>query len=614
MTARGWKKIGIVGALVAVVAVFFALGLDRYLTLEAVKASRQELLGLFEKSPMTVVAGYVAVYLVVVGLNLPGALVLGLLAGALFGSLAGTVIVSFASSIGATLACLLSRYLLRDWVRRKLGSLTERVDRGVRAEGAFYLFSLRLIPIIPFFAINLAMGLTAMPLTTFYWVSQLGMLPGTFVFVNAGSQLARLDSLSGILSPGLIISFVLIGLLPLAAKKLLAVLRKRRGDEAGAPAVDSPLDAARAFGQAPDAELAATAAAVAAGCTECGACVQACAFLTAYGTPKKIATALTGADGSTPADPYACSLCRLCTAVCPEKIDPAAMFLAMRRQAVAREAVDLSRYKTILGYEARGHSALFAWQGLPSGCDTIFFPGCTLPGTRPEVVRRMYGHLQGQIPNLGLVLDCCHKPSHDLGRQAHFEAAFGPLRDRLAAAGVKRVLTACPNCHKIFNQYGGPLEAVTIWEHMAEHGGPAVTPAAASAVIHDPCPMRAETAVQTAARTLIAAAGVTLEKTKSEGKRTLCCGEGGSVGFVNPTLAKAWGARRVELADGRSVVTYCAGCAGFLSRAGAKVVHLGNLIFEPQTAMAGKSPVAKAPFTYVNRLRLKSWFKRSFAA
>ncbi|MDP2157726.1 MAG: TVP38/TMEM64 family protein, partial [Nitrospirota bacterium] len=148
--------------------------------------------------------------------------------GALFGLLTGTVIISFASSIGATLACFVSRYLLRDWVQKKFGDRLSVIDRGITEDGAFYLFTLRLIPVFPFFVINLLMGLTKMPLKTFYWVSQLGMLAGTVVYVNAGKELGKIDSLKGILSPGLIISFVLLGLFPIVTKKLMGWHRKRQ--------------------------------------------------------------------------------------------------------------------------------------------------------------------------------------------------------------------------------------------------------------------------------------------------------------------------------------------------------------------------------------------------
>ncbi|MCG8615338.1 MAG: VTT domain-containing protein [Desulfobacterales bacterium] len=153
---------------------------------------------------------------------------LGLAAGALFGPVTGTVVVSFASAVGATLGCAASRYLLRDWAQHRFGARLDQVNRGIADEGAFYLFSLRLIPAIPFFAINLVMGLTAMRLRTFYWVSQLGMLPGTAIFVNAGSQIASIDSLSGIISGKLAFSLFLLGLFPLIAKRWILWLRRRQ--------------------------------------------------------------------------------------------------------------------------------------------------------------------------------------------------------------------------------------------------------------------------------------------------------------------------------------------------------------------------------------------------
>jgi len=138
------------------------------------------------------------------------------------------LIVSFASTIGATLACFVSRFILRDWIQSKFGDKLETINQGIDREGAFYLFTLRLIPVFPFWLINLVMGLTKIPLKTFFWVSQVGMLAGTLVYVNAGKELAKIDSLSGILSPGLIMSFVFLGLLPITTKKVLALYRSRK--------------------------------------------------------------------------------------------------------------------------------------------------------------------------------------------------------------------------------------------------------------------------------------------------------------------------------------------------------------------------------------------------
>ncbi len=229
MNSGQWKRMAVLAGLAALIALFFGLGLHRHLSLSALKAGQAGFQTLYAESPVTVLGGFFLFYVVVVALNLPGAAVMSLAAGALFGLVTGTVLVSFASSIGATCACGLSRYLFRDWVRRRLGERLAKVEQGIAAEGAFYLFTLRLIPVVPFFAINLLVGLTPMRLTTFYGVSQLGMLPGTLVYLNAGSELGRLDSLSGILSPGLILSFAALGLFPLVVKKAVGWVRRRRG-------------------------------------------------------------------------------------------------------------------------------------------------------------------------------------------------------------------------------------------------------------------------------------------------------------------------------------------------------------------------------------------------
>ena len=214
--------------LAGAIAAFFLLGLGEELSLEALKARRDELAALQSERPLLLIGAFFLVYVAVTALSLPGAAVMTLAAGALFDLLLGTVIVSFASTIGASLAFLSSRYLLRDWVKARFGQRVEAIDRGIARDGAFYLLTLRLIPAFPFFLINLAMGLTAMRLVVFALVSQLGMLAGTIVYVNAGTQLARIESTSDVLSPALIGSFVLLGLFPLLAKALVGRWRRRR--------------------------------------------------------------------------------------------------------------------------------------------------------------------------------------------------------------------------------------------------------------------------------------------------------------------------------------------------------------------------------------------------
>ncbi len=221
------NKVVIVGVIVLGIVAFRYFDLGQYLTLEYIKDSQEKFQTLYQSNRVLVIATYMGIYVAVTALSLPGAAVLTLAGGGLFGLVVGTVVVSFASTIGATLACLVARFLLREWVQNKFGDKLKTINDGIEKEGAFYLFSLRLVPIFPFFVINLLMGLTRMRLFTFFWVSQIGMLAGTIVYVNAGKELAKIDSLSGILSPGLLISFVVLGLFPITVKKLLAAYKSR---------------------------------------------------------------------------------------------------------------------------------------------------------------------------------------------------------------------------------------------------------------------------------------------------------------------------------------------------------------------------------------------------
>lgn len=222
------KKLLLVLIAAAVIGMFFHFNLHQLLTLDGLKGSMDQFNQYKAQSPLLVIGGFFLLYVVVTALSLPGAAILTLAAGALFGLVEGLLVASFASTIGATLAFLVSRYLLRDTIKKRFPERLAAIDKGVDKEGAFYLFTLRLVPVFPFFLINLLMGLTAIKSWTFYWVSQIGMLAGTFVFVNAGTQLAQIERLSGILSLDLILSFALLGVFPLIAKAILNVFKKRR--------------------------------------------------------------------------------------------------------------------------------------------------------------------------------------------------------------------------------------------------------------------------------------------------------------------------------------------------------------------------------------------------
>jgi pyruvate/2-oxoglutarate dehydrogenase complex dihydrolipoamide dehydrogenase (E3) component/uncharacterized membrane protein YdjX (TVP38/TMEM64 family) len=207
---------------------FFAFDLGRYFSLDFVKQSQGQIAALYADQPVKISMAYFVIYIAITALSLPGAAIMTLAGGAVFGLLWGTVLVSFASTVGATLAMLVARYILRDSIEAKFGRRLTEVNKGVAREGAFYLFTLRLIPAIPFFALNLLMGLTRMKTLTYFWVSPVGMLAGTVVFVYAGTEIAKIDSLGAILSPGLIGAFVVLGLFPLLAKKIVNALKRRK--------------------------------------------------------------------------------------------------------------------------------------------------------------------------------------------------------------------------------------------------------------------------------------------------------------------------------------------------------------------------------------------------
>jgi uncharacterized membrane protein YdjX (TVP38/TMEM64 family) len=209
--------------------VFFVCDLHQYMTLAYIKDTRAIFHTLYQQHTFSVLAVFFLIYVAVTALSLPGAAAMTLAAGAVFGFWVGLILVSFASTLGATLACALARYLFRDWAESRLGTWLGKINAGVQREGGLYLFTLRLIPVVPFFIINLGMALTSLPLVTFYWVSQVGMLAGTAVYINAGKQLAEIRSLGEILSFDLILSFVILGLFPLGAKKAVNFFRAKTG-------------------------------------------------------------------------------------------------------------------------------------------------------------------------------------------------------------------------------------------------------------------------------------------------------------------------------------------------------------------------------------------------
>jgi pyruvate/2-oxoglutarate dehydrogenase complex dihydrolipoamide dehydrogenase (E3) component/uncharacterized membrane protein YdjX (TVP38/TMEM64 family) len=222
------KKLVLVGIVAVIVIVFFVFDIGQYLTLDYIKAQQHQVETIYAENRLATLAIFFIIYVIVTGASLPGAAIMSLAAGAIFGLVTGVILISFASTIGASIAFMISRYLFRDSVEARFGSSLKSINAGIAKDGAFYLFALRLVPAFPFFVINLVMGLTSIRLITFYWVSQVGMFAGTIVYLNAGTQLGQIESASGIFSPGIIVSFVLLALLPFAGRKLVTVLKNRK--------------------------------------------------------------------------------------------------------------------------------------------------------------------------------------------------------------------------------------------------------------------------------------------------------------------------------------------------------------------------------------------------
>lgn len=343
-------------------------------------------------------------------------------------------------------------------------------------------------------------------------------------------------------------------------------------------------------------------------CTDCGKCLKECAFLKNYGTPKTIAENFDASSPASLARSFECSLCGLCTVVCPTQLNLTEMFLEMRREAVDRGCGDFPEHAPLLNYERTGTSRRFTLYRLPQGCTTIFFPGCSLSGTRPDGVNKIFEQLQQIDSQAGIVFDCCMKPSHTLGRERYSRAMFEEMNNWLVQQGVKEVLVACPNCQMMFTSLGRELKVRSVWEALAESG---MQPGKVSGTVtvHDPCSIRDAQPVHQAVRTLLKSQGLKVEEMPHSGKNTLCCGQGGAVNMMNPKLAESWGKMRKKETGGTRIITYCAGCVQSLGGY-APTSHLIDVLLAPEQTLAGKVKGAGFPFTYLNRLRLKRTFRR----
>lgn len=344
-------------------------------------------------------------------------------------------------------------------------------------------------------------------------------------------------------------------------------------------------------------------------CTNCGACRQDCAFLRKYGTPAEIAEQFDPSDPKALTRPFECSLCGLCATVCPQGLKVDTLFLELRREAVKGGLGLFPEHKVLLNYERTGTSRRFSWYGLPKECTRVFFPGCGLSGTLPKEVKKLFSLLRSDDPAMGIVFDCCMKPSHMLGREQYSRNMFEEMEEWLVQHGVKEVAVACPNCQAMFTSLGQRVKVVTAWEVLSSsniqfepvsHREPVT--------IHDPCAIRTAEPVHKAVRSLLSRQGFTLEEMPHSGKNTICCGQGGAVNLLDPELSAGWAKLRRKEAAGRRILTYCAGCLNSL-QGHTPTSHLADILLDPQQTLAGKKKGSGAPFTYLNRLFLKRAFK-----
>jgi len=331
-----------------------------------------------------------------------------------------------------------------------------------------------------------------------------------------------------------------------------------------------------------------------------------CRFLAESGSP--VSLAMQGLSSDKDADTlairsYDCSVCGLCSAVCPVAATPERMFKEFRNHAQANGLFKLQRYSPLLKYERLGRHFPFKGEFIPASCKTVFFPGCTLPAMHPEATTMTYKILKRLDPKLGLVFNCCSKPSKMLGLNDKYEEQLSSLVQRLERKGVGRILTDCPNCYMTFKEFNTKLEIVSVYQALKSSGFAPVIPAIKEVTVHDPCVTRYETEMHKHVRALIKSTGVRVIEMKHSRTKTLCCGEGGATQFYNKGYAKNWSRKRIGEArrTGVPIVTYCAGCVNFL---GGKypTIHVLDLL----TVKRKNIPKpATFPFNYLNRLILR---------
>lgn len=341
-------------------------------------------------------------------------------------------------------------------------------------------------------------------------------------------------------------------------------------------------------------------------CIDCGKCISQCLFLKDNGSPLQIAQeglSSLAAHNKAAVKAYGCSMCHLCSAVCPVDAKPAEMLTQLRNHAQKQDLIDLKRYSPLLNYEKMGREFPFRDNIIPKDCETAFFPGCTLPAFFPRATKAALTALQVEDKNFGLILNCCSKPSKMLGLKNPHEKAVSELINEIAGKGIKRILTGCPNCYITLKEANPPFEVLSIYEELLAKNIQLETPYLKEVTIHDPCVTRFEDKVHDCIRELLSRAGVKTIEMKHSKRKTICCGEGGALNFHKPEYSANWSDKRISEATetAQPMATYCAGCVNFLSPK-HPTAHILDLLLVKRKQLPKLTPF---PLNYVNRLMLR---------
>ena len=342
-------------------------------------------------------------------------------------------------------------------------------------------------------------------------------------------------------------------------------------------------------------------------CIDCGVCSTHCRYLQQFGSPKQ--QIQTWKETTEQGTSFLCNLCGLCSAVCPLQLNPADMFFELRVASQGMRARAFRQHTPLRLYEKAGMSPMLSWYGLPARCTAVYFPGCSFSGMRPQKVIQAYEELVKQDPALGIVLDCCLKPSHDLGSWSTKEKYFDQMMASLIEKRVRRVIVNCPSCFSMFDKYGHEIEVVTIYDVLAGSALDGDKSQLKQVTVHDPCRMRACLSAQQSVRILLNSLGIEVEEMKNHGRLTLCCGEGGGVGYLNQELAESWADKRVAQAGEYPIVTYCSGCVAQL-QSKATVHHILDLLFTSDKYAQLFSASSGSLYRYIDRWRLKQALKK----